>query len=285
MPRNTPPPVRSVLAFLNETKPQARRMMREVVALLRRQGAKVRYSGEAGPARPRADLAVALGGDGTMLRAARLLAPHSIPLLGINYGHLGFLSGTDMAGFRRGCRDILRGKFLVAERSMLSVEVRRGDRRVFGPFPALNECVIRCAEQARAIVLKARWGPRFVAEYFGDGLILSTPTGSTAYALAASGPIVDPDLDVLLIAPICPHTLTQRPLIVPAAGVFSVQLGSRHAGEAPQVMASLDGQLSFALKVGDVVRVSRYEKPFRLVLDPKRSYFQVLREKLSWGES
>jgi NAD+ kinase len=287
MPARTTQFVRSVVAFHNETKPEARRMMREVVSLLRRQGVKVTHC--AGRAASRelmsADLAVALGGDGTMLAAARALAPFSVPLLGINSGHLGFLTGTDLAGFRSHWRDILSGRFLIEERWMIAVEVIRGKRRVFGPSLALNDCVIRCGEQARAILLKARSGSRFVADYFGDGLIVSTPTGSTAYALAASGPIVDPGLDVLLVAPICPHTLTQRPLIVSAGSPFTVQLSCRHAGEAPQVLASLDGQGGCALRIGDEVCVRRYDKPFRLVLDPGHSYFEVLRRKLRWGQT
>jgi NAD+ kinase len=276
-----------VVAFQNETKPEARRMMREVTSLLRRHGAQVRVcrGRPSGRELMAADLAVALGGDGTMLRAARALAPYSIPLLGINSGHLGFLTGTDLAGFRRNCRDILRGRFLIEERWMIAVEVARGKRRVFGPHLALNDCVIRCGDQARAILLTARSGARFVADYFGDGLIVATPTGSTAYALAASGPIVDPGLDVLLIAPICPHTLTQRPLIVSASSPFTVGLTSRHPGEAPHVLVSLDGQVGCALKVGDEVRVRRYDKPFRLVLDPGHSYFEVLRRKLRWGQT
>ena len=262
-------------------------MMREVISLLRHHSVKVGLcQGQANdPNLMAADLAVAVGGDGTMLAAARVLAPFSIPLLGINSGHLGFLTGTDLAGFRRHWRDILCGRFLIEERWMVSVEVARGKRRVFGPHLALNDCVIRCGEQARAILLKARSGARFVADYFGDGLIVSTPTGSTAYALAASGPIVDPALDVLLVAPICPHTLTQRPLIVSAGSPFVVQLSSRHPGEAPQVLVSLDGQVGCALRIGDEVRVRRYDKPFRLVLDPGHSYFEVLRRKLRWGQT
>ena len=287
MPARTTQFVRSVVAFHNETKPEARRMMREVVSLLRRQGVQVRLcrGRVSGRDLMSADLAVALGGDGTMLAAARALAPFSVPLLGINSGHLGFLTGTDLAGFRRHWRDILRGRFLIEERWMIAVEVARGKRRVFGPHLALNDCVIRCGEQARAILLKARSGARFVADYFGDGLIVSTPTGSTAYALAASGPIVDPGLDVLLVAPICPHTLTQRPLIVSAGSPFAVQLSSRHPGEAPQVLVSLDGQVGCSLRIGDEVRVRRYDKPFRLVLDPGHSYFEVLRRKLRWGQT
>ena len=140
------------------------------------------------------------------------------------------------------------------------------------------------ADQARAVTLSTRSGERFVADYFGDGLIVSTPTGSTAYALAASGPIVDPRLDVLLIAPICPHTLTQRPLIIPAFDPLTVMLTARYAHEAPRVLLSLDGQLGCALKVGDEVRIARYEKPFKLLLNPDRSYYEILRRKLKWGE-
>jgi NAD+ kinase len=282
----TNPMIRTVMVFCNKTKPEARRMMDQVIGLLRRHKVRVSACPDDGSASAamRADLAIALGGDGTMLRAARVLAPYSVPLLGINTGHLGFLSGTDMPGFRRGWRDILAGRFLTERRWMACVEVFRGAKRVFGPRLALNDCVIRCGD-ARAILLEARCGIRFVAEYFGDGLIISTPTGSTAYALAASGPIVDPQLDVLLIAPICPHTLTQRPLVVSASSPFLVKLTSRHAGEAPRVLISLDGQIGCRLRIGDEVKVHRYEKPFRLVLDPKHSYYEVLRKKLRWGST
>lgn len=278
--------ISSAVVFFNETKPEAVKTLKLVVAELKARGVRV-WVGQTASIREKlrlADIAVALGGDGTMLRAARILAPHSIPLLGINSGGLGFLSGTDSSEFKRDVDAILRGKFVLEERWMISVEVYRAKKRVFGPHIALNDCVIRCGDQARAISLKTRSGPRFVADYFGDGLIISTPTGSTAYALAASGPIVDPSLEVLLIAPICPHTLTQRPLIVPAAFEFTVQLATRRAHETPRVLMSLDGQLGCTLQVGDEVRIRRYEKPFKLLLNPKRSYFEILRRKLKWGE-
>lgn len=285
MPEDKNDIVRSVVLFCNETKPKSGCMMHGIAALLKRCGVKV-WSCRNGsdPRLKTTDMAVALGGDGTMLRAARVLAPHGVPLLGINYGHLGFLSGTDMPGFRRNIAKILRRRFIVEERWMVSVEISRRGRRVFGPRLALNDCVIRSSEQARAVLLQAHTGARLVAEYFGDGLILATPTGSTAYALAASGPIVEPDLDVLLVAPICPHTLTQRPLVVSSDNVFSVRLAARHAGEVPHVRVSLDGQVGCVLRVGDEVRVTRYGRPFRLILDPRHSYFQVLRRKLRWGE-
>ena len=285
MHRIPSPSVNSVVLFCNETKPDARRMLREIEALLRRSGVRVSLCRNGFVANSSVNLAIALGGDGTMLRAARILAPHSIPLLGINYGHLGYLSGTDFRGFLKNWKAIQRGKFCIEERWMISVEIRRGLKRVFGPCLALNDCVIRCGEQARAILLKARSGKRSVADYFGDGLIVATPTGSTAYALAASGPIVDPGLDVLLIAPICPHTLTQRPLIVSAEDPFAVSLCARHEGEVPSVVLSLDGQIGSSMRVGDEVRLSRCEKPFHLVVDPRYSYFEVLRRKLRWGST
>lgn len=279
-------------------------MLRVVQAALKARGVKVWVAheastrapgkGEVGPTRRqlpalgeklrRADIAVALGGDGTMLHAARLLAPHSIPLLGINSGGMGFLSGTDASEFKRHCDAILKGKFVLEERWMIAVEAWRGDKRFFGPSIALNDCVIRCGDQARAISLRTRSAEHLVADYFGDGLIVSTPTGSTAYALAASGPIVDPSLEVLLIAPICPHTLTQRPLIIPASDPLSIKLTTRRAHEVPHVLLSLDGQLGCSLRVGDEVRLSRYEKRFKLLLNPKRSYYEVLRRKLKWGK-
>jgi len=279
--------INSAVVFYNESKPEAVRNLKTVVAALKARGVKV-WIGQDVTLREKlrlADVAVALGGDGTMLRAARLLAPHSIPLLGINSGGLGFLSGTDASEFKKHCDAILRGEFDLEERWMISVEVARAGQRIFGPNIALNDAVIRCGDQARAIMLRTRSDSRFMADYFGDGLIVSTPTGSTAYALAASGPIVDPSLNVLLVAPICPHTLTQRPLIIPVDHPLTVQLTVRHAHEAPpRVLMSLDGQLGCALKVGDEVRITRYAKPFKLLLNPRRSYYEVLRRKLKWGE-
>ncbi|MEK7389238.1 MAG: NAD(+)/NADH kinase [Elusimicrobiota bacterium] len=230
------------------------------------------------------DLAIALGGDGTMLHVAREVSSRGIPLLGVNVGTLGFLSGVETSALRRSLRDVLAGRFVVEERSMFSAEVMRGGKRVFGPDLALNEVVIRCGEQARAITLSTRSGERFVADYFGDGLIVATPTGSTAYSLAASGPIIDPALDVMLIAPICPHALTQRPLIVPAHLPLVVRLGQRRESEVPRVLISLDGRAGCELKIGDEVRVCRAQAPLRLLLPSGRSFFEVLRRKLKWGQ-
>ena len=276
----------SVLIFRNEAKPDSSRTMALVRSLLQARGVRAVTAARTPAARSlrEADLAIALGGDGTMLRVAREVAPRGIPLLGVNIGTLGFLSGSEAGDLKRCVDSVLAGRFAVEERSMLSAEVLRGGRRIFGPELALNEAVIRCGEQARAITLTTRSGERFVADYFGDGLIIATPTGSTAYSLAASGPIIDPSLDVTLVAPICPHTLTQRPLIVPAHLPLTIRLGRRREGEVPRVLVSLDGRSGCELKVGDEVRVRRAETPLRLLLPPGRSFFEVLRRKLKWGQ-
>jgi NAD+ kinase len=276
----------SVLIFRNEAKPDSSRMLALVRSLLKARGVSAVTAARVPTARSLrdADLAIALGGDGTMLHVAREVAPRGIPLLGVNVGTLGFLSATEAGDLKRCLNSVLAGRFAVEERSMLSAEVLRGGRRIFGPDLALNEVVIRCGEQARAITLSTRSGERFVADYFGDGLIVATPTGSTAYSLAASGPIIDPSLDVTLVAPICPHALTQRPLIVPAHLPLTIRLGKRREGEVPRVLVSLDGRPGCDLKIGDEVRVRRAETPLRLLLPPSRSFFEVLRRKLKWGQ-
>lgn len=274
------------MLFYNEDKLEAVRWIKTVRGLLIKRGIKV-CMGNASSAKkqlPLVDIAIALGGDGTMLRAARLLAPRSVPLLGVNTGGLGFLSGADAQDLRRYLGSILAGRFVLEERWMLSVEATAQGRCVFGPLVALNDCVIRCGDQARAITLRASCANLFVADYFGDGLIISTPTGSTAYALAAGGPVVDPRLDAFLIAPICPHTLTQRPLIIPAKEPVLVRVARRHPNEKPQTLLSLDGQVGAPLQVGTEISIRRYEKPLKLFINPQRSYFEVLRRKLKWGE-
>jgi|CXWL01.1.fsa_nt_gi NAD+ kinase len=275
----------SALIFRNEAKPDSSRMLALVRSLLKARGVRAVAASRKPTALSlrNADFAIALGGDGTMLAVAREVAPRGIPLLGVNIGTLGFLSGTETSALRRCLEEVLSGRFGVEERSMFSAEVLRDGRRVFGPDLALNEVVIRCGEQVRAVTLSTRSGERFVADYFGDGLIVATPTGSTAYSLAAMGPIVDPCLDVTLISPICPHTLTQRPLIVPAHLPLSIRLGRRRADEAPRALVSLDGRLGCELKIGDEVRVRRAETPLRLLMPPGRSFFEILRRKMKWG--
>jgi len=274
----------AALIFHNESKPDAVRTLKQLRLQLKARGVRswVAEGRASAEAIRRADFAIALGGDGTILRVAREVAPRGIPLLGVNLGTLGFLSGTEAGELKTRLNSVLSGRFIVEERSMLSAETLRGGRRMFGPELALNEVVIRVGDQARAVTLSTRSGERFVADFFGDGLIVATPTGSTAYSLAASGPIIDPSLDVTLLAPICPHTLTQRPLIDPAHLPLTIRLSPRRE-DTPRVLVSLDGRPGCELRIGDEVRVRRAETPLRLLLPPGRSFFEVARRKLKWG--
>jgi NAD+ kinase len=217
-----------------------------------------------------------------VLYAARHLIKRSVPTLGINAGGLGFLSGMENAEFMARMDEFLAGKFKKIKRRLLSVEVARGAKRAFGPFPALNDCVIRSTE-ARAFNLNVSYGAQFLSNYFGDGLIVCTPTGSTAYNLAALGPIAMPELEVALLSPICPHTLTHRPLVLSAGGNIKIRLHSARYG--PQkVILSIDGQENFELKAADEVIIKKHPRIFEMLVPENFSYFDILRKKLRWGE-
>ena len=279
-------PVSAVALFHNEDKVQAVSAAKAVRRLLERERVRVRpASVDRAPSWLKdCDAAIAIGGDGTMLRIARLLAPAGVPLLGVNAGGLGYLSALDPDDFAREVKRVAAGRFVVEPRWMLSAEVRRKGRRVFGPGAALNDCVMRSGDQARAVRFEVESLGRFVAAYFGDGLVLSTPTGSTAYALAAGGPVVIPGVDALVITPICPHSLTQRPVVVPADHPLTVRLTRRNPTDRPQALMALDGQVGLRLAVGDEIHVSRGPHPFKLLVPPERTHYELLRKKLKWAE-
>lgn len=229
-----------------------------------------------------ADAAVAVGGDGTMLYAARHLMKHSVPALGINAGGLGFLSGMENAEFVSRIDKFLEGRFKKIKRSLLSAEVERGSKKVFGPSPALNDCVIRSTE-ARAFSLNVSYGRQFLSNYFGDGLIVCTPTGSTAYNLAALGPIAMPELEVALLSPICPHTLTHRPLVLSARENIKIKVRSARYGPH-KVILSIDGQENFELKARDEIIIKKHPQTLEMLVPENFSYFDILRKKLGWGK-
>lgn len=260
--------------------------MKAVREMLKEEGVQYWMAGQKGTSdQLRAcDIAIALGGDGTMLRTARVLEPFSVPLLGVNAGGLGFLSAVDLKGFKKEVKRIFSWGFVEEPRWMLAVELRRGSKTVFGPHVALNDCVIRCSDTARAVSLQVESSGRFVAAYFGDGLIISTPTGSTAYALAVGGPVVVPGVDAFLLAPICPHSLTTRPLVTPSDPPVTVRLVKKNPHDKPKGIVSLDGQREHPVAVDDDILVRRHGKPFRILLPPERSHFELLRAKLKWGE-
>jgi NAD+ kinase len=228
------------------------------------------------------DMVVVLGGDGTLLSMADSIgeAGSGIPILGVNFGSLGFLTEVTLPELYRSLDAALAGRAHIEERMMLRAITHRGGS-VFEQSIALNDVVITKAARSRMIDLSVSVSNEFVTRVKADGLIVATPTGSTAYNLSAGGPIVAPTVDALLLTPIAPHTLTNRPVVIPATAVVRVQPNLTERDEA---FVTFDGQAGFQLQVGDDIEVRRAEKPLRLIRPSTRSYFEVLRTKLKWGE-
>lgn len=224
------------------------------------------------------DLLVVLGGDGTLLAAARTLGGHAVPILPVNLGGLGFLTSVTLSELYPILEQVLEGKSRISERVLLQTEVVRGGE-VVDRHQALNDAVLNKGALARMIDLDLYIDGGYVCSFKADGLILSTPTGSTAYSLAAGGPIVYPVVEAFVITPICPHTLTNRPLVIPDTA--KVEIDCR-AGEEP-VYLTLDGQVGVELKGGDRVTAAKAANKLRLVRAARKSYFEILRNKLKWG--
>jgi NAD+ kinase len=225
------------------------------------------------------DLLIVLGGDGTLLSAARALGSHKVPILAVNLGGLGFLTSVTLDELYPVLDQILAGQHRVSERMMLDAEIVRGGK-VAERQCALNDAVANKAAIARMLDFDVFVDGNSVGRYRADGLVIATPTGSTAYSLAAGGPIIDPDLDAFVITPICPHMLTNRPLVVP--GTARIDLDFTAADEP--VYITLDGQIGFQLKPKDRVSITKSQSRVALVRPPSKTYFEVLRNKLKWGE-
>lgn len=223
------------------------------------------------------DLLVALGGDGTLLRASRVVADSGTPVLGVNLGQLGFLAGFAPEEACAALADALAGKLKVEYRSRLAVTMRRRTGEVL-TRTAINDAVVHQGAMARIVHAGAWIDDAFVADYRADGLIVSTPTGSTAYNMAAGGPILTPGAQGMTLTPICAHSLTNRPLVVPASAVIRFELGSG----SRDVVLTVDGQWAVPFSHGDRVEITTAPHPLRLYTGP-RSYFDVMRDKLHWG--
>ena len=225
----------------------------------------------------RADVALVLGGDGTMLNTARRLAEHDVPLIGVNQGRLGFLTDVGREDALERLPQMLAGTFTEERRSMLEVEVLRNGERVFRAL-ALNDVVVNKGDIGRMIEFDLSICGEFVYTQRSDGMIVTTPTGSTAYALAANGPILHPKVGGMALVPLCPHGLTSRPITLPDSGVIDIALLPPH-----DARVHCDGQTHFDARAGDGVRVSRAPHVVRLLHPPGYSYFAMLREKLHWS--
>ncbi|MBS1811609.1 MAG: NAD(+)/NADH kinase [Acidobacteria bacterium] len=224
------------------------------------------------------DLVVVLGGDGTMLGASRLIGTRRIPVLGINFGYLGYLTEFTLEELFSALDDLLANNFQAEPRMMLDVSVTRGGKTI-AAHRALNDAVINQGALAKMIELECYVNGDFVNRFRADGMIVSTPTGSTAYSLSAGGPIVFPSMHAIILTPICPHMLSNRPVIVP--GEMTVDMTFSKATDG--VMLTIDGQRGVTLEPNDCVTLRRSETTFDIVRPTKRNYFEVLRTKLKWG--
>lgn len=225
-----------------------------------------------------ADLIVVLGGDGTMISTARLTGDREILVLGINYGSLGYLTEFRIEEMFGALENILEGNYEVDRRVMLDVtHSRSGETLETGRV--LNDVVINKAALARIIEVEVKLNDLLVNSFRADGLIVATPTGSTAYSLSAGGPILYPSMNALVLTPICPFTLTNRPLVVPDDNTVEINLINENEG----VVLTLDGQIGYQVKTGDTISIRKSRINFNLVRPPSRNYFEVLRNKLKWG--
>lgn len=224
------------------------------------------------------DLVLVLGGDGTMIATARMVGDSEVPVLGVNFGGLGYLAEFRFEELYSALESILAAKYRLDKRVMLAVELWRGQEMITRNR-VLNDVVINKSALARIIKIEASFNHQFVNSFRADGLIVSTPTGSTAYNLSAGGPVIFPSMNAVVITPICPFTLSNRPLVVPDDAEIELQLKT----EKEDVALTLDGQVGVSLQVEDRVVIRKSHTTFNLIQPMNRNYFDVLRDKLRWG--
>ncbi|MEE2675198.1 MAG: NAD(+)/NADH kinase [Myxococcota bacterium] len=282
--------IQTVGVCLKPDQPQAAETLRALVKWLQAREVEARLDAECaklidGPAEEvsvlaaEVDLLISLGGDGTLLGVARAAGSRRVPILGVNLGTLGFLTEVNVDEMLPALDTVLSGEAEVVSRMRLDVQASR-DGRQLGRFIALNDAVIAKAALSSMIDLETFAAGQDVATYHADGLIVSTPTGSTAYSLSAGGPLLLPGLEAIVVTPICPHSLTQRPLVLPVESEIEVVVRTRGG----QAALTTDGQEGLDLQDGDRVSLRRSPHPVDIVASPLRTRFQILQAKLRWGE-
>jgi NAD+ kinase len=281
--------IRAIGLVAKYQEPKAAEMVRWLVPWLKKRGRKVYV--ENGIARSggissskkemaaKADLIISLGGDGTLLNIAPLVERPDVPILGVNLGGLGFITEVAAGELKSVLTQTLEGEYQTEQRMTLEIQLK-GKTGKPHRFRVLNDAVITKGARSRIINLETYVDDEYLCNYRADGLIISTPTGSTAYSLAAGGPILEPALSAIILTPLCPHTLTNRPIVVPGSAGIRVTL--RSFGDT--VFLSPDGQQGVRLDNGDKVEARDYGLPVSLIKLPSRSYYEILREKLKWGE-
>src|SRR5262245_618512 len=267
--------IKSVVIVTKPKQNDVARVAAELSEWLRRKNIRASLEPEAAAT---ADLAVVVGGDGTLLAAARLLGNRQIPIVAINYGSLGFLTEVTLEEMYRALDGVLAGEFVAEERMMVDVHVVRG-KAGLASYRALNDVVINKGTLSRMIELEARVDDQYVSRFRADGLIVSTPTGSTAYNLSAGGPIIFPTMSAMIMTPICSHTLTNRPIVLSESVEIDITLRS----DQDDVYITVDGQVVLKLHMEDCITVAKSEVAVKLVAPTDKNYFDVLRGKLKWG--
>jgi NAD+ kinase len=285
--------MRTIGIAAKNTAPQALAYAERVAADLRARGLTVIFdedtATEIGDEYPRApkpelgrqsDLLITFGGDGTLLSVARH-APDHVPIIGVNMGTLGFLTEIRVEEFPEVLDRVLEGEYQVEPRVTFTVSVSGPNRDASKHYRVLNDCAINKSAVARIIEMRVSVAGLFVSTFRGDGLIVATPTGSTAYNLSAGGPIIYPTMGAVVITPICPHTLTNRPIVLPDELDIEISLVTP---DSKDIFLTLDGQEGFEISDRDSVCVRKSEERVLLVQSPDKNYFDVLRNKLKWGE-
>ena len=276
-------PVENVLIIANLHKDRAGELAEVIARDLRREGIHVvLFTFTDKPESPPVDhydLAFSLGGDGTVLFASRILSAAKVPIIGVNMGDFGFLTEITEGEWREAFDGYRSGLIEIAERYILKVVVERGGSEI-ACFSGLNDAVVSAAGIAKIIRLSVSLSGHTLGRYRADGIIVATPTGSTAHSAAAGGPILDPRMDAMIINPICPFTLSHRPIVVPGTESISIEVEEQQRTE---VLMTVDGQIVFPLVVGDRIRIGRSDARARIVSAPRRSFYEVLRNKLKWS--
>ena len=276
-----PPHIKTVGIVVKHNVPEAKKLAREAGVFLEKKGKRVLYDFEQSKDQivGKADLMLVLGGDGTFLTVARRMVSRSVPILGVNMGQLGFLTEVKKSELFDVLTAALSGKLLVSERTMMECTHTRKGKRL-SKTVVVNDVVVSRGAIARIFDMQVLVDEMLVTNIKADGLIVSTPTGSTAYGLAAGGPIISPEVKAMAIVPICPHSLTLRPIIIPDTSEVTV-VPQYKSGT---VVLTLDGQTSVDLKSGDTIHVTKFAKhPLRVLGSPERDYYSLLREKLKYG--
>lgn len=290
--------IRKALVIVNLIKEETEELATQVRAYLEKRGIEVSVApvqeGTFPQVDPATDLAITLGGDGTLLYAARILAaaggaagsrglsaggPQGIPILAVNLGDFGFITEISRQEWARALDKYLDGKLGVSRRIMFDAVVQRGGRAI-ACFSGLNDGVIRSSEFSRIVGLRIHLSATYVARYRADGVILATPTGSTAYSMSAGGPILHPEMEAFILNPICPFTLSNRPMVVPDSEELTVEVEER---QRTGIVLLVDGQEMYRLAAGDRVVFRKSERSTLIILSDQRNFYQVLASKLNWA--